>query len=183
MTCKNDYYRIDEQITKLVVTRQNGDQFHFLINTEDMPKLKKYIWHCHRGKYLKTMIDGKQFNAAEILFHPQEPGMVWDHINRNPYDYRKSNLRYVTWQTNLNNKWKPRTDAGDVYGIFKTKYGYRTRAADGSFPTYKNWMDAAKTRLEFLLSRGLKMDESLMMLDFNDLDEFEFVLNLCSNPA
>lgn len=70
------------------------------IDREDQKRVSQYKWSS-QGRYLRInrSWDGKQHNI--YLHHfligmPLNRTLEVDHINRNPLDNRKSNLRFVT---------------------------------------------------------------------------------------
>lgn len=92
--------------------------FKFVIDKEDFEKIKIKSWHITSTGYVSTyhVIDGVQ---KQILIHNLVmnrmvfPGkgatQTVDHINRNPLDNRKENLRIVSQtEQNINQKKKPR---------------------------------------------------------------------------
>jgi hypothetical protein len=96
---------------------RNNEPIIFIFDKEDEEKVKSHYWHCTSAGYISSSIyiDGKE---KQLLLHrllmnvPHFPGKgakeTIDHINRNPLDNRKENLRILT-QTNQNinrNKYK-----------------------------------------------------------------------------
>lgn len=110
-----------------------------LIDDEDFEKVKQYNWWIKKNNYVYTNTRGSK-NRTSIYLHrlivecPE--GKDVDHINHNPLDNRKSNLRVVTRsQNNFNkrninagvskfrNKWRARIKINKKekhLGIFET---------------------------------------------------------------
>lgn len=84
-----------------------------IIDLDDVDKIKDYKW------YLKK--DGYASNNKKILLHrlitdcPKD--MVIDHINHDPLDNRKSNLRVCTQHQNLMNSSKRNDNTSGVIGV------------------------------------------------------------------
>lgn len=104
---KNRYEKIDD-FTIMGFTR-NGDKF--LVDKEDYPLIEPYCWHRHQDGYMRTRInsyieDGKIHNSY-ILMHNlilgKKEGLEIDHLNGNPADNRKKNLKYKTHTENMDN--------------------------------------------------------------------------------
>jgi hypothetical protein len=89
---------------------RNGNPIKFVFDKDDEEKVKKYFWHSTSVGYISSSIyiDGKE---KQVLLHrlimnvPHFPGKgakeTIDHINRNPLDNRKENLRTLS-QTEQN---------------------------------------------------------------------------------
>jgi hypothetical protein len=93
------------------------------VDPADYKRLRKYEWSAiKKGKiyYVRRNIPlaaGKEkliYLHQEIIDVPH--GMVADHINHNPMDNRKANLRAATYSQNICNRRK-RSDA--KYSIFE----------------------------------------------------------------
>lgn len=75
-----------------------------IVSEEDYGWVHRWKWHYHSCGYAarrKSVKEGRQtvFMHQEIArraYHECPDGCVTDHINRDPLDNRRSNLRYVT---------------------------------------------------------------------------------------
>ena len=56
--------------------------------------------------------NGKSMKLGRFLLEPG-PNMMVDHINRNPFDFRRSNLRICTRAENARNRGKHRSNGGN----------------------------------------------------------------------
>lgn len=127
-------YEIRGDTTAIFVTRRNGDRFEFYIDTSDLELVKtlsntytvgecttvigKYYVKGYRrvrtGKYIKPYLH-------RLLLDPPD-GMVVDHIDGNPLNNRRNNLRVGTASENLQNRKGAMTNSETgVRGVFKRK--------------------------------------------------------------
>jgi hypothetical protein len=89
---------------------RNNIPIQFVVDKDDEEKVKKHLWNCTSAGYISSCmyIDGKK---KQLLLHrlimnvEPFPGKgakeTIDHINRNPLDNRKENLRILS-QTDQN---------------------------------------------------------------------------------
>lgn len=83
--------------------------FVAIVDDEDYEDLSRFNWcvrsvYACRKKLLTEGGNGKQFVSMHHLILPPSPGMVVDHINGNPFDNRRSNLRLCTQSQNAVNQ-------------------------------------------------------------------------------
>ena len=75
-------------------------------------KCTVFVWRkgSYRGKYLRVAIHGKDYSVHRLVaetFIPKPEGKTAvDHINRDPSDNRRENLRWVTASENSRNTSK-----------------------------------------------------------------------------
>ena len=80
-------------------------------------KYKKFNYFCYINGHLRCRIDGgrKTYSLGRLLLQPEKDEIV-DHINRNPLDNRRCNLRIVNPRQNtLNRTTKNNTGLFGVY--------------------------------------------------------------------
>ena len=82
-----------------------------IVDPEDFEQLNQYKWNCtHYGYAMRAVSvgSGKGKKQAAVYMHaavcPAPKGMITDHINRNPLDNRKANLRPATQKQNVWNR-------------------------------------------------------------------------------
>lgn len=80
-----------------------------IVSEEDYGRLSQITWSMS-GKYVKCKSEWMHYYIVE-----RRPGLEIDHINRNPLDNRRSNLRYATHAQNCANRL--RVDRGIYKGI------------------------------------------------------------------
>lgn len=102
-----------------VSTRQFPNRFT-IIDVEDLDKLESYKWHSDKHGYVKRTqnkngVRKKVFLHRLIMNAPK--GLMVDHINHNPLDNRKCNLRLVN---NKENQYNTQPNKGNKYkGVYK----------------------------------------------------------------
>ena len=115
---------------KLTISGKYSD-LEVLIDAEDMDLLLKYKWWIAR-KQNNYMMVYTQVKRKTIPIHRlimgAKPGQIIDHINRNPLDNRKVNLRFCSARQNcFNTGFKPSNTSG-VIGVDYRKDRMKWRA-------------------------------------------------------
>lgn len=113
------------------------------------------------------MLDGNTYTAHGIafcLYHGRWPlpGLVIDHMNNNPLDNRKENLREVTTSINALNREKlPSNNTSGTIGVFweshkqrwKSTLWFNNKLISGGH--FKNLRDAIKARRQLEIDYGV----------------------------
>ena len=104
---ENDYYRYYDI---------NGDSFIF--DSIDLELVKKYRWRVDSYGYAVTRAkeDRKNHRLTRILLQPTENEYV-DHINGNPRDNRRCNLRLASYANNQCNMKLPKHNTSGYKGV------------------------------------------------------------------
>ena len=78
-----------------------------IIDDEDFEKVSKHRWFLTFKGYVKstTRIEGKQRRLHRIILKPPK-GLETDHMNHDPLDNRRGNLRFATRSQNRANSLK-----------------------------------------------------------------------------
>lgn len=78
-----------------------------LIDEEDYDKVKKYTWYIEENRkddfYVRSKIKYKHTSLHRYILDISDKEDVVDHIDRNTFNNRKSNLRIVDRSTNSRN--------------------------------------------------------------------------------
>lgn len=99
-----------------------------LIDAEDFALIDKHTWTISKSGYAFTTYGPKEWRSRIwmhnlIMGHRQGQHLIVDHIDRNPLNNQRDNLRLVTQADNIRNSVK-----------WNTKNKYR-----GVHPARKNW--------------------------------------------
>lgn len=135
---------------------KNNHRFFFSLS--DYELIKKHYWGVKRKGYVTTEIPignrkYKQLMLHRYLMNPDDNQEI-DHINHQPFDNRRENLRIVTTMQNQMNTRKSTRNTSGVKGVdFNNDTGkWRARIqVNGkrlSLGQYENFEDAVKTRKE-----------------------------------
>lgn len=105
----NDYnINYDENIVTFNVYNQKNIKIdEFIIDLDDINKVKYHKWrksHDHIVTGLPSKGQQRDLSHVILNFNAKISDLVVDHINGNPNDNRKSNLRIITQAENVRNK-------------------------------------------------------------------------------
>lgn len=126
----------------------------FYLDIEDFPQLNKGMYSINKRGYLRAYVGPgiTKYLHRRILKAPA--GMDVDHIDGDPLNNRKSNLRICTHQHNLWNSKIRNDNTSGVKGVYwdkKRKYWYARIEVNGkgiNLGKHKNKEDAIKIRKE-----------------------------------
>lgn len=99
-----------------------------LIDDEDLPLFSSHNWFMSGDKQwpsvtawrLPVRPNRKLFILSRLLMDAPEDKLV-DHVNGDPLDNRKSNLRLVTHQQNMCNRKRQKNNASGLTGVYFDK--------------------------------------------------------------
>ena len=103
-----------------MLIRLFGDKYA-IIDEEDYKLISQYKWHVNHYGYAVCNKYVGNYKSTAIFMHRlimQTPkGMDTDHINHNPLDNRKSNLRVCTHANNQKNLSLRKNNTSGVRGV------------------------------------------------------------------
>lgn len=76
---------------------------YFYIDIDDYGKVSKYTWIID-SNYVTTTISNKKILLHRFIMNVNQKNVIVDHINGNPYDNRKCNLRICSQSNNSMNR-------------------------------------------------------------------------------
>lgn len=127
---------------------KQGDMF--LFDKEDKDIVIAHNWYTRTlpsgYKKPETKIKGKYYSMAQVV-----KGNWQDHINRNPFDNRKENLRDTNYSTNTMNTGVRKNNKTGITGVQKTHYN--TWAATIGINNRNKWLGTFKTKEEAIIAR------------------------------
>lgn len=139
---KNNY-TISEDGTYAIVELTQGQVT--LVDIDDLPLIADYRWHADwnssKNAYYATASVNvsykkqKTIRLNRLLMNCPEHFVV-DHIDGNPLNNRRSNLRICTYSQNCNNKGKYKTNTTGHKGLVKVKNTYEVYISVNGKSTY-----------------------------------------------
>lgn len=154
---KNRYIFKDDIV--IILINSIYGLFNVIVDLEDFDKVNQFktSWTvCYRHNRVETVLTKVQHNKIRytILLHRLimncSENMVIDHIDRNPLNNRKSNLRIVTLnenKTNLSDYHNSQTKHKNIY-LELGKYSVRIKKV--RYGSYDTLDEALKVRNELL---------------------------------
>lgn len=134
-----------------------NDNIVFYFDKNDYELIHDYCW-VNDGRYISTTVNNKTIRLHNLIMPDvsKEKGIYVDHINRNRYDNRRENLRYVTPTENAQNSSKSNLNTSGIIGVWwsnKDKYWVAQINYNGktrTIPTSKfmTFEQVVKLRLE-----------------------------------
>jgi hypothetical protein len=116
-----------------------------LVDDEDYPVLSRLTWFIDGG-YAQTVINGKKVRLHHIIkpvVGNGQPRRVVDHIDRNPLNNTKENLRFCSVSQNCMNS--KRASRNGYTGVFQgSKNSYRAMIGRKRLGNFKTPVEAAK---------------------------------------
>lgn len=116
-SCKdeNEYEMCDEGVWIITRNRAYAESGRFLIDRDDLDRVICRRWRIWHGRYYTG--NYHPITIARYITNCPSDKVV-DHINGNPADNRKSNLRIITQQENLINRGIVSSNTTGVAGVW-----------------------------------------------------------------
>ena len=118
-----------------------------IIDQDLFHDLMKYSWNKTKKNYIQGEVNGKPIQLSRYIMNCPE-NLVVDHINNNPLDNRKCNLRIVTLQENSFNRSSQKNSTSQYVGVSKKSDRNKwVSVINGKFLGYfDDEIEAAKAR-------------------------------------
>lgn len=152
---KNEIVQFDD-FSKIILKNSSGVAVgQALVDNDDIDDVSKHRWHLTNTGYVIGYDDN---NKTKFLLHnyvkKPKDGLIVDHINHNPLDCRKENLRYITQSINVLTSKLARNNKTGKKGVYLIKNGDKLKykasiQVNGrlhNLGTYQTFADAVKAR-------------------------------------
>ena len=113
----NDIIEYNDHAEIVMYNKQHEETGRAIIDLDDVDKVRGYKWSLRKTGYV---ISGGGMFLHRLIMNPPD-NMVIDHINHNPLDNRKENLRICTQQQNSMNKSKCINNTSGITGVYFDK--------------------------------------------------------------
>lgn len=118
ITKKYNEFFIEDGVAHVTLSNSGREM---LCDANDWILLKDCCWCEDAYGYAVSRSRGKKmFRLHDCIMKPSE-GLIVDHINRNTYDNRRSNLRVVTQRVNVLNSKMKSTNTSGYTGVWRRK--------------------------------------------------------------
>lgn len=114
---QNEY----EILEDMVIGHINNSDTVFYIDIDDYEKIKDHCWCLNGYGRVTSTINGKKVFLSRYIMCCDDKNFVVDHINRNPLDNRKCNLRICTQTDNTKNKSLYKNNKSGHSGVYYNK--------------------------------------------------------------
>lgn len=126
-----------------------------IIDADDYDKVKDYKWYCRndyiQSKSFKLPKDRSMF-LHRFLFD-YEGELFVDHIDGNPFNNRRNNLRFCTTAENMRNQ-KKRMKNGNIIGVNYGRWNGKMKWIPSLMKNYKGvWLGVYDTKEEAIIAR------------------------------
>ncbi|WP_286881214.1 HNH endonuclease [Sphingomonas sp.] len=121
---------------------------------DDMAALIGYRWRLDRDGYVMRKSAGKRIYLHHLALPGCRPlGMVRDHVNRDRFDNRRANLRWLSAADNARNCEPARKNPTGFRGVrFEPSTGrFLARLQSGGKALVSAWFDDAAAANDFLI--------------------------------
>lgn len=121
----------------------NNDSFIF--DKQDLPLIMAHRWYIEKNGYVATKIKEKTFRLTRLLLSPDKNKYI-DHINGNPRDNRRLNLRLSTFTENQRNMRIPSHNTTGYKGVSfrRDRNKFRAYISIGNKTKHIGYYDSAE---------------------------------------
>lgn len=175
---KTKYEVIENNIIRLLIN--NNKDIIIKINKEDYDKVKYYAW-CWTNQYITGDVNGKTVRLHRFLMDETDPDVLIDHINSDPCDNTRENLRKSCATKNAQNKSKVKNKSSIYLGVCysKDKKKWICKVEKKYLGHFNSEIDAARKRDLYIL---LNLQDSHYKLNFEwsfeDINKWKSILKI-----
>ena len=112
---------VDDGKPYVEIKTAKGDTI--LIDRQDIDKAMKCSWCISKAGYPVANIGGRVVKMHRVLLGVESRDVIVDHINGNPLDNRRNNLRLCNVTENARNHGLNRNNTSGIAGVSKTACG------------------------------------------------------------
>ena len=145
-----------------------------IIDTEDIHKVQYHKWRLSHGRAIcGSQAKGYQKDLGNIILGNLSSDLVVDHINGDPLDNRKENLRLTTQSNNALNKSKMSPNTSGIIGVSPDKRPERKNkwVAEIRYKNVKTYIGSFKDISEAAYARYCA--EVLLFKEFRNTNQDE----------
>lgn len=173
----NDYYIQGQNAIFNLYNQKNEKIGEFIVDLDDIEKIKYKKWRLNHGHVITGLPYSKDLKKkARDISHiimdisPEEDYKVVDHIDGNPYNNKKNNLRICTQTENTLNKAIPSNNTSGFMGVWydKRRGTWNPEIRKG----YKRWHLKRYYTLEEAVYARMVAEEFLFE-EYNRKDQYE----------
>jgi len=111
---------IKGEIAEIILYNRNcKEKARAIIDAEDVEKVEKYKW-CLSHSYVATYIKKRALKIQHVILGIKSNKAIRiDHVDRNPLNNRKENIRPCTHRQNIRNSGKRKNNTSGYKGVWK----------------------------------------------------------------
>lgn len=114
---KNEIIVLDDHAEIILYNVKHQEVGRAKIDLEDIEKVKKFKWRLNNQGYVLTKFQNKHIRLHHLFIGKPINDLEVDHINGNPSDNRKQNLRICSHSENLMNKRMMKNNTSGIVGV------------------------------------------------------------------
>lgn len=115
----NEIIEYDNHAEVILYNIKKEEVSHTTIDKYDIEKVKRHKWRLSNGR-VETTVNRRTVSLSRYIIDAQDDDII-DHINGNPLDNRRQNLRPCTYQDNNRNRRKTNNSVSGMAGVHYSK--------------------------------------------------------------
>ncbi len=115
-----------------------------LVDHADFVEVDQHVWFCSGRGYAVTKIAGKKVPLHNFLLGPSSRQRMIDHVDRDPLNNRRGNLRWVTHTENRRNSRLPKNNTSGFRGVSRNSESWVARIGVGVTRRYLGFFASAE---------------------------------------